>query len=112
MGLFGGKPKLQPIDTTTAYKNNISGCLEMYKNSAIKDREVFLKASEDPKFVNIYVSGVKDVAGVVTRDEANVVTNVGLYIGRGCLNAFTPDATSVVTRYVGKTLDIIPGAYK
>ena len=32
MGLFGGKPKLQPIDTETTYKNNITGCLEMYRN--------------------------------------------------------------------------------
>lgn len=112
MGLFSSKPKLQPIDTNTSYTNNITGCLEMYKNAAIKDRQVILKASSDPKFVNIYVSGVNDVAGVITRDEANVVTNVGLYIGRGLLNAFTPDATSVVTRYVGKALDVVPGAYK
>ena len=112
MGLFGGKPKLQPLDMNTSYKNNISGCLEMYKNSALKDREVYLKASENPKFVNIFVSGVKDVAGVVTRTEENLVTNIGLYIGRGCLNAFTPDSEEVISRYVGKTLDVVPSAYK
>ena len=112
MGLFGSKPKLQPIDTNTSYTNNVTGCLEMYKNPAIKDRQVFLKASSDPKFVDIHVSGVNDVAGVITRDETNVVTNIGLYIGRGLLNAFTPDSTSVVTRYVGKALDIVPPAYK
>jgi len=112
MGLFGGKPKLQPIDTEATYKNNITGCLEMYKNTALKDREVFIKATDNPKFCNIYVSGVKDVAGVITRTEDNTVTNIGLYIGRGCLNAFTPDSESVVSRYVGKTLDVIPSAYK
>lgn len=112
MGLFGGKPKLQPIDTNATYTNNITGCLEMYKNAAIKDRQVFLKASPDPKFVNIHVAGVNDVAGVITRNELNVVTNIGLYIGRGLLNAFTPDATTVVTRYIGKELDGVPPAYK
>ncbi len=112
MGLFGGKVKLQPIDTNATYKNNITGCLDMYKNAAIKTRAIFLKASSDPKYVNIYVEGVNDVAGVITRDEANVVTNIGLYIGRGCLNAFTPDGQSVVTRYVGKELDIVPPAYR
>lgn len=112
MGLFGGKPKLQSIDTNTTYKNNITGCLEMYKNAAIKDREVFIKATDNPKYVNIYVAGVNDVAGVITRDETNIVTNVGLYIGRGLLNAFTPDANEVVPRYVGKPLDIVPPAYR
>ena len=112
MGLFGGKPKLVPIDTNTNYKNNISGCLEMYKNAAIKNKEVYLKATDNPKYVNIYITGVNDVAGVITRDEANIVVNVGLYIGRGLLNAFTPDANEVVPRYVGKPLDIIPPAYK
>ena len=112
MGLFSSKPKLQPIDTNVAYNNNITGCLEMYKNAAIKDRQVFLKASTDPKYVNIYVTGVNDIAGVITRNELNVVTNIGLYIGRGLLNAFTPDSTTVVTRYVGKELDIVPSAYK
>ena len=112
MGLFGGKPKALPIDTNTEYSNNIANCLEMYKHSALKDRHVYLKASSDPKYVNIYVSGVADIAGVITRDEENNVTNVGLYIGRGCLNAFTPDAEEVVKRYSGKPLDQVPAAFK
>lgn len=112
MGLFASKPKLQPIDTNAAYKNNISGCLEMYKNSALKDKEVFIRATDNPKFVNIFVAGVKDIAGVITRTEENIVTNIGLYIGRGCLNAFTPDSEAVISRYVGKVLDVVPSAYK
>lgn len=112
MGLFGGKPKTLPIDTQTEYKNNIATCLEMYKHHALKDRYVYLKATTDPKYINIYVSGVAEVAGTVSRDAENVVTNVGLDIGRGCLNAFTPDAEGVVTRYNGKPLDQIPSAYK
>lgn len=112
MGLFGGKPKTLPIDTETEYKNNIATCLEMYKHSALKDKYVYLKATTNPKFVNIYVSGVAEVAGVVTRDEKNIVTNIGLYIGRGCLNAFTPEAESVVARYNNKPLDQVPPAFK
>ena len=112
MGLFSGKPKQLPIDTETKYKNNISGCLEMYKNVALKDREVYLKATDNPKFVNIFVTGVNDVAGVITRDEQNIATNIGLYVGRGCLNAFTLDGESVVKRYEGKVLDVVPSAFK
>ncbi len=112
MGLFSSKPKLLPIDTNAEYKNNISNCLEMYKRPVLKDKYVYLKATDEPKFVNIYVSGVADVAGVITRDETNNVVNVGLYIGRGCLNAFTPDSEEVVKRYVGKPLEAIPAAYK
>lgn len=112
MGLFGGKPKTLPIDTQTEYKNNIATCLEMYKNNALKDKYVYLKATIDPKFINIYVSGVDAVAGTVSRDEHNIVTNVGLDIGRGCLNAFTQDGESVVTRYNSKPLDQVPPAYK
>lgn len=112
MGLFGGKPKPVPIDTQTEYKNNITTCLEMYKKSAIKDRYVYLKATIDPKFINIYVSGIAEVAGTISRDQSNIVTNIGLDIGRGCLNAFTPDSEGVVSRYDGKPLDQVPPAFK
>lgn len=113
MGLFGGgKPKLLPIDTNTQYTNNITQCLEMYKHAALKDRKVYLKATSDPKFINICVSGVADVAGVITRDENNIVKNIGLYIGHGCLNAFTPDSESVIHRYDNKPIDQVPAAYK
>lgn len=112
MGLFSSKPKMVQIDTNAEFKNNITNCLEMYKRPVLKDKAVYLKQSEEAKFVNIYIQGVADVAGVITRDEKNVVVNIGLYIGRGCLNAFTPDSEEAVARYNGQPLEVVPAAYK
>ncbi len=99
------KNKTPVVNTEAKYNNNITNCLEQYLNKALGMRKVYIKTLSDFRKCEIFVDGVADVAGVVQRNEDNVVTHIGLYVGKGMLNAFTPDAVTIITRYENKALD-------
>ncbi len=113
MGLFDSlkKPKVIRPNTTVKYTNNVTERLMTLLNSKYPNAKIFLMESGDPQLVNIRADVVPDVLGVITRDEKNVVKNIGLYNIRGVPQLFGPGAEGDVQVYVGRELAGVDNPY-
>ncbi len=112
MGLLDGlkKQKVVKPDTSIKYTNNITERLAFSLAPRFASAKIYLVESGDPKFVNIMVDGVTDILGVITRDNHNIVTNIGMYT-RGVVSAFKPDAQQSVSVYLNRELDKVVNPY-
>lgn len=108
MGLFD-KKKAGP-NTSIKYNNNITERLMSVLTPRFANARVYLVESGDPKFVNIMVEGIPEVLGVITRDQKNVATNIGLY-RKGVPAAFTPAAEAAIAVYVNREIDRVTNPY-
>ena len=109
MGLFS-KAKVVAPNTSIKYTNNITERLTSLLAPRFANAKIYLAESGDPKFVNIRIDGINDVLGVVTRDNHNIVKNIGFYT-KGVVNAFTPGAEQSVAVYVNRDLDKVENPY-
>lgn len=114
MGLFDGlkKQKVVRPNTMVKHQNNITERLMSVLNAKYPKAKVYLIESGDPKFVNIRAEDIPDVLGVITRDEKNVVKNIGLFNTRGVPQIFLPTAENDVQVYVNRELNNVPNPYE
>lgn len=112
MGLFDGikKKDVRP-NTSVKYTNNITERLTSLLVPRFAKGRVYLVESGDPKFVNIMIEGIPDILGVITRNPKNEAVNIGIYLGRGFVNAFVPEAQEALQVYVNREIDRVVNPY-